>query len=193
MKDTTKYLTFIEGKRTYLRPLIESDFSGDYHQWLNDPEVNRFSQRRAFPQSENDCRAFPTYYQNNPGEGMVLAIVITDGDTHIGNIALTNLELVHRSGVLSILLGNKDEWGKGYGAEAIYSLTKHAFQVLNLNRVSAGTFNPAFGRCVEKLGWRKEGVFREQFWAAGSYHDQVNYGILRSDFQSLSDYECVVK
>lgn len=179
----TNDINYIESGRLVLRPLIESDFSLEYFRWLNDPVVNEFSQRRPFPAYFEDIRSYYEYYRKNPKEGFVLGIIAKKEKIHIGNIALVNLQPIHRCGEITILIGKRQYWNKGYGGEAIYALTKHAFLYHNLHRVFAGTFNPSFAKCVEKLGWKKEGEFRDRIWSDGRYRNQLWYGILREEFE----------
>ncbi|MFH1028995.1 MAG: GNAT family protein [Pseudomonadota bacterium] len=177
---------FIRGARIWMRPLLESDFNLKYFCWLNDPEVNRYSQRRPFPATWKSMTSYSQNLENNPHQGFVLAI-LADHE-HIGNIALVNLQLVHRCAEIAILIGDKNYWNQGLAAEAIYLVSKHAFLEMNLHRVFAGTFNPAFMRCVEKLGWVREGEFRERIWSGGRYHHQVWLGMLRSEFKIFPEY-----
>lgn len=189
MNSNIEELVFITGKRVFLRPLLESDFTVDYLKWLNDPEINEYSQRRPYPVSWEDMKKYNDYYLQHPREGFVLAVIDKNDKVHIGNVALVNIQPVHRCAETAILIGNRDYWGKGYGAECIYLLTKHGFNYLNMNKIFAGTFNPGFVSCVEKLGWRKEGEFRERIWSNGRYHDQTWMSILKSEFQILDSYE----
>ncbi len=181
-------IVFLKGRNVLLRPLEESDYTDEYLRWLNDPEVNAHSQRRPFPQSR---AAMPAYQQGLEASrsGYVLAIVERATGEHVGNVALVNLQPVHRCGEIAILVGADRARGRGIGREAVYLVTRHAFDWHNLHKVFAGTFNPAFVRCVEGLGWQKEGVFRERIWADGRYHDQVWLGLLRGEFRPLPQFE----
>jgi ribosomal-protein-alanine N-acetyltransferase len=182
-------LDYIVGRRLSLRPLVESDFNDEYLYWLNDPEVNKYSQRRPFPQDRESMRSYSEYYSKNSRRGFVLAIILRETKEHIGNIALVNVEPIHRCAEISILIGNKDYWGKGMASEAIYLLTQHGFVAMNLHKIFAGTFNPAFARCVEKLSWRQEGVFRDRIWSGGKYHNQRWFSVLRDEFEQQPRYE----
>ncbi|MGA2331266.1 MAG: GNAT family protein [Syntrophales bacterium] len=182
-------LVFIRGKRVILRPILEKDFTLEYLEWLNDPAINEFSQKRPRPSGWDDMKKYNNYYLQNPREGFVLAIIERSDNVHIGNVALVNIQPVHRCAEPTILIGNRNYWNKGYGSECIYILTKHGFTQLNLNKIFAGSFNPAFVRCVEKIGWKKEGEFRERIWSNDRYHNQVWMSILRSEFRILETYE----
>jgi ribosomal-protein-alanine N-acetyltransferase len=180
---------FIRGKRVLLRPLMDTDYTMDYLNWLNDPVINEYSQKRPFPSGWEDMKKYNDYYLQHPREGFVLAVIEKNDLAHIGNVALVNIQPVHRCAEPTILIGNPRYWNKGYGSECMYLLTKHGFIQLNLNRIFAGSFNPAFIRCVERIGWKKEGEFQERIWSSGRYHAQVWMGILRSEFRILEDYE----
>ena len=134
-------------------------------------------------------KKYNNYYSQNPREGFVLAVIEKNDNIHIGNVALVNIQPVHRCAEPTILIGNRNYWHKGYGSECIYILTKHGFTQLNLNKIFAGSFNPAFVKCVEKIGWIKEGEFRERIWSAGRYHNQVWMSMLKSEFKILDLYE----
>lgn len=179
---------FLKGRTVDLRPLELSDFTDEYLRWLNDPAVNEFSQRRPFPQSRETMADYQRSLEQSRS-GYVLAIIERETGKHVGNIALVNLQPIHRCGEIAILVGSDEARGRGIGREAIYLVTKHAFEHHNLHRVFAGTFNPAFIRCVEGLGWTKEGVFRERIWSDGKYHDQTWLGVLKGEFQTMHDFE----
>lgn len=186
----TQTLRFLEGARLRLRPVLEEDYTDEYLGWLNDPEINRWSQRRAFPSDREQMRQYGQALAARPGQGFVLAMIHKPSGAHIGNISLVNIQLVHRCAEIAILIGRGEFRGQGLGGEAIHLLAGHAFAALNMHRVFAGTFNPAFVRCVEKIGWTREGVFRERIWSHGRYHDQIWLAQLRGEFASIPALEC---
>lgn len=188
-ENRNSHLIYITGKRVILRPLLEEDFTLEYLNWLNDPFINEYSQRHPFPVSWDSMKQYNDYFLKNPGKGFVLAVIEKSKNIHIGNISLVNIQLVNRCAEIAILIGNREYWNQGYGSECIYLLTKHAFGYLNLNRIFSGSFNPSFIRSVEKLGWIKEGEFRERIWSDGRYHNQIWMAILKSEFKLLDIYE----
>ncbi|MBI4389226.1 MAG: hypothetical protein HY580_03520, partial [Nitrospinae bacterium] len=44
-----KQIVFIEGKKVYLRPVLESDDKKEYLRWLNNYKINRYSNRLSWP------------------------------------------------------------------------------------------------------------------------------------------------
>lgn len=186
-------LIFLESQNLTLRPLLESDFSVRYLNWLNEPEVNEYSQRRPYPVSWQGMRSHWEYYGANPEKGYVLAIITKDTDAFIGTISIVNIQLVNRCAEIGILIGDKEMWNRSYGSEALYTVTKHGFQFLNMHKMLAGTFNPAFAKCCEKLGWTQEGAFRERIYSGGAYHDQLWFSMLDHEFSVQPQYELEAK
>jgi RimJ/RimL family protein N-acetyltransferase len=182
-------LIFIEGRNLILRPLLDEDYSDEYLTWLNDPVTNHMSQRRPYPCDRESMRGYAKQFSANPDKGFVLAMIRKSDDVHVGNIALVNVQLVNRCAEIAILIGRIDARGQGLGGEAVYLLTRHGFEAMNLHRIFAGSFNPAFVRCVEKIGWVQEGLFRERIWSGGRYNDQIWLGQLRRDFKILPHFE----
>ena len=163
-------IPFLTGKSIYLRPVLEEDLGERYLTWLNDPEVNAYSSRRAFPSTESDMRRFLENARER--EWILLAIVVKEGDQHIGNILLGPIDWVDRAGEISVMIGDTEAWGKGYATEAISLLTEHAFTNLDLHRVFSGTINPAYRKIVcDKLGWVQEAEFKKAMWNDGKYVD----------------------
>ncbi|OGD88340.1 hypothetical protein A3D81_01135 [Candidatus Curtissbacteria bacterium RIFCSPHIGHO2_02_FULL_40_17] len=176
---------FLAGKNIYLRPLEEKDLQGNYVSWLNNEEVSRYNSHNTFPYSYSEGRKY-IKQSSKTKDKIVLAIVLTGKNLHIGNIALQNIDPVNRSGELTILLGEKDYWHKGYSKEAALLILKHGFDELNLNRIYCGTSskNIAMQKLAVSLGMIEEGRRRKAFFKDREYADIVEYGILSSEFDA---------
>jgi RimJ/RimL family protein N-acetyltransferase len=76
-------------------------------------------------------------------------------------------------------------WGHGYATEAARCLLQWAFDTLALNRVQAetDTRNTASARVLEKLGFVREGMLREDCVVNGEVSDSWVYGLLRRQWQ----------
>ena len=147
------YLAFLKGQRLYLRPLEVEDCTGPYPTWFNDEEVCRGNTHHIFPYTVEMAREYIERARASRDE-LILAIVLSESDLHIGNIALQQIHPIHRSAEFSIIIGEKDSWGKGYGTEAGFLLLDHAFSRMNLHRVGCGTFatNRAMRELARALG-----------------------------------------
>ena len=178
-------LYFSKGKNVVLRPLLSRDITDDYLSWFNDPEVSMYSRRRLFPTNEWQAKE---YLLQGQVDGAILAICNNEGK-HVGNIKFGPINWVHRSTEIMIIIGDKKEWGKGYAREAMYLIAKHLFNVLGLHRIEAGTVNPAFLTAVEKLGWKREGTFREAYFLNGRFKDIVRVSLLHHEFIERAEFE----
>ena len=165
-------MTMISGNRIYLREVQPSDAGGRYLVWMNDPEVTRFLETRFAAQTEDGIRQYIESVLRDPAY-LFLAIVLRDGDRHIGNIKMGPISRIHGSADVGLLIGEKDCWGRGYAAEAIALLTAHAFSVVGIRKLTAGCYSANVGslKAFQKAGWHVEGTRRAQYVCDGELQD----------------------
>jgi RimJ/RimL family protein N-acetyltransferase len=90
---------------------------------------------------------------------------------------------------LGIGIGEPDNRGSGFGHEAISLMLRFAFWEINLYRVQLTVFaynTPAI-TTYERLGFVREGIFREFLQRDGQRHDMVLYGLLRREWEALQN------
>jgi ribosomal-protein-alanine N-acetyltransferase len=75
-------------------------------------------------------------------------------------------------------------WNKGYCTEAAQVIIPFGFNTLQFNKLKAEHLirNPASGKVLQKLGFKKEGVLKEHFKKWGIYEHIAVYGLCRSDY-----------
>jgi RimJ/RimL family protein N-acetyltransferase len=172
---------FLIGSQIYLRP-VEIEDAPSYAQWLNDSEVRRTLNR----QNPISLRMEQDWIEStNKDEGTLsLAIVIKENDRLIGGAGLRDIDFVNRHAVFGICLGDKNEWDKGHGTEALRLLLGHAFETMNLHRISLHVLehNKRGLRCYEKVGFVREGILRQETFRAGRYWDTIVMAILREEW-----------
>jgi [ribosomal protein S5]-alanine N-acetyltransferase len=146
--------------------------SARYIGWLNDKQVVRFSRQRLQSHSEADCSRFLASFKGSPN--YFWAIVLTDGDVHIGNITV-DVEPHDRVAAVNILVGETAHWGKGYGSEAFAAACEHLLGAANMRKVYAGTMatNTPMLRLMQKSGLVEEARFRGHFFWEGQAIDKV--------------------
>jgi RimJ/RimL family protein N-acetyltransferase len=106
-------------------------------------------------------------------------------DEHIiGEISLDGVQWQHGECFIGVGIGNREDWGQGYGTDAMRIILRYAFEELNLERVSLNVFsyNQRAIRVYEKLGFKHEGVLRESLHRDHQYSDMIYLGILRSEW-----------
>jgi diamine N-acetyltransferase len=117
------------------------------------------------------------------------AIVLKKGNRVIGEAGLLRMFRPWRNTDMTIIIGEKDARGKGYGKEAGHLLLSHAFEHLGLHRVSVGVvgFNKNAIRFWKSLGFKIEGVERDEYFCDNKYSDFVMMSILENEFRKSTE------
>ena len=162
-------------EKVYLRPLEKSD-AGRCCRWINDPDIRCFVSCQpllSFSQEEK-------WLENTD----TLAIIAKNGNKHIGNIGISDINWINRRGTTGALIGEKDYWGKGYGTEAKLLLLKHAFDTLGLEKICSTVLstNPRSKAYLEKTGYQEEGCLRRHQLVNGVKVDLFIMALFREDF-----------
>jgi RimJ/RimL family protein N-acetyltransferase len=172
------------GEKTRLRR-VERDDIPTFVRWFGDPAVREFLLiNRPISKAEEE-NWFENQLKNESIE--LFAIETNDGENvHIGNIALEDINWLHRHAELGIVIGEKDYWGKGYGSDAIRTLLGFAFHEMNMHRVYLCVYedNVRGIRAYEKCGFKHEGRMREAIFRKGRYYDELRMGILCHEFNA---------
>jgi len=177
-------MSMIYGGRVRLRA-TERDDVKKFHGWVNDPEVTRYLSLYLPMSTVDEENWFDAMTKHNQSE-KTLVIEVRDGEgwKMIGNCGVFGINPVNRLGEIGIMLGEKDEWNKGYGTEAMLLLVRHCFDTLNLNRVYLQVYaeNLRARRSYEKAGFVEEGRLRETAYRLGKYDDVIIMSVLRSEW-----------
>jgi len=148
--------------RLLLRPLTRDDVSDIYVGWLNDPAVNQYLETRFAIQTLDSCLAFVDSI-NADQNSKLFGMFDLHGNSHIGNIKLGPINTQHKTGDLSLFIGDKSFWRNGLATEAICAITRWAFESLGLEKVEAGCYEENTGslRAFLKCGYSVEGYLRK--------------------------------
>jgi len=81
---------------------------------------------------------------------------------------------------------NRQYWRMGLMNEALVAMIDYTFSGLGLHRLEADTDanNTASLALLEKLGFQREGFFRERWYVNGERQDSVMLGLLKQDWYS---------
>jgi diamine N-acetyltransferase len=170
------------GETTILRPFSKDDLPY-IQKWSNDAELRKLIGEVA-PMSQADTEKW--YGEMLADEDRVwFAIVTKNGDRVIGEAGLLRMFRPWRSTNMTIIIGEKDEWGKGYGVEVGHLLLHYVFSELGFHRISIGVvrFNRMALSFWESLGFKKEGVERDAYFYDDEYSDGVMMSILENEFR----------
>ena len=157
--------------------------------WYEDAGFARlFDATPAAPKSEAELSEWLENMQKDKS-GFLFAIRPVDGQTLLGYVELDGILWSNGTAWLGLGLGERDIWGQGYGTEAALLALNFAFNELNLRRVQLTVFsyNERAIALYEKLGFVREGVFREHLQRDGRLYDMILYGLLRREWQGAGE------
>lgn len=108
-------------------------------------------------------------------------------DRYIGFVVLHSIEWNNAAGILSMGIGERDYWGKGYGSDALRLILRYGFHELNLHRIGLDVHstNARAIRAYEKAGFTHEGALREAGYRDGRRYDRLLMGILRPEWEAV--------
>ncbi len=185
-KENIVKTAFLQSERLYLRPLDADDLDRCLR-WINDPEVLQYLGRRRPTGREQETQWLANQYKSD--DQFSLAIVLKDGDRHIGNCGFNDIEYEDRKAAFGILIGEKDTWSSGYGTEATRLILTYGFRTLGLHRIALEVYsnNPRAQAAYERAGFRLEGTQRESYYCDGQYFDTYIMAILRTEWEEGAD------
>lgn len=178
---------YLKGEKISLVPFTREHLENPkYMAWMNDVKLTSqlalgdYVMPVTFEQLD-------AYYSKNglSRNGVFFAVHENKTNRFIGTAKLAHIDWLTRCGEFGRVLGDKDSQGKGYGTEIISLILDYAFNVLNLNKVAAGTHadNIAALKTYEKFNFKIEGRIRQACYTNGKLTDTVRVGILRKEWE----------
>ncbi len=167
--------------RVYLRAMEPNDYKMSI-QWRRDSEIwDMLGGTKYFVSEAYEKKWVEDVIFNS--KDIKLAICLKENDLYIGNVYMTDLNMINRSCHSHILIGNKDYWGQGYAREALLLAIDYMFSERNIQRIQANilTSNVASLKMFQKCGYQIEGTMRRAVYKANRYHDQYIMSILKDE------------
>ncbi len=174
--------SILTAQKVRLRPVEESDLT-HFRRWLADDELRKWL--GSLDKQPSVAEEFDWYSAKRQDPDTVLWSIDSTEGALLGNAEL-RISVVNRRAAVGIGIFDRDEWGKGYGTEAMRLVLDYAFGELKLNRVELATAveNVRAVRSYEKCGFVREGLLREHCLIDGQPSDSVTMAVLRSDWQA---------
>lgn len=170
----------------YLKLIEERDLEKRV-MWINDPAIQD-TLNYDIPTSLAKTKAwFQKVLQDNSRREF--SIFTIDGDEYIGFCGLFNIQVPVMKAELHCVIGNRDYQKGGFGTEAYSLLQDYGFEELGLNRIYGYQLghNAAAHRVVEKLGWKREGLLRNDLFSHGIMKDRYVVAIIRQDWEAIKN------
>jgi RimJ/RimL family protein N-acetyltransferase len=154
--------------------------------WYNDIYFLRnFDMIPAFPKNAQELSSAVNDTRRS-SDKCIFAINYTEDEKIIGITGFENILWNNGAATVYIGIGEKKYRGCGVGSEALYLTMEFGFEELNLHRIQLTVISynkPAIG-LYEKLGFKKEGTYRQFIYRDGIRYDMYLYGILRSEWET---------
>jgi RimJ/RimL family protein N-acetyltransferase len=162
----------IKGQQVILQDDRDSD-PEDYFRWFNLEEwqyydrpdqpfqpISReqFDERARKNRERYDERAKD---KSKPKPGFHIDTV--DGK-HLGWVSIYNWDQEEKSTFIGINIPEEENWGKGYGTEAVSLYLNYLFDSFDLNTIRTATWtgNKRMVRCAQKAGFTNEKITRHR-------------------------------
>ncbi|NLV11401.1 GNAT family N-acetyltransferase [Halomicrobium sp. HM KBTZ05] len=168
---------FIDGDGVELRTIEREDL--DFcRRTLNDPTV-RPGLAATDPLTSS---AEEEWYERHVVEGDDVHLLVCDDGEPVGTVGLNGVNETFGNAELGYWIA-PDYHRNGYATAAARALVDYAFTERRLHKVYANAFafNEGSQRVLQKVGFEREGVHREQAFVDGEYVDVYRYGLLAPD------------
>ncbi len=156
--------------------------------WFRDSELLRLAEADpAYMWSEKKHKERTEKQMEKDGDNNFRFSVRTLSDDRlIGEVSI-HPQWVDSDAWVGIGLGERDYWGRGFGTDAMRLIVQYGFLELNLQRVSLAlhSYNDRALKSYEKVGFKVEGVIRQDTLREGRRTDGIFMGILRDEWLAL--------
>ncbi|WP_108868270.1 GNAT family N-acetyltransferase [Aquimarina aquimarini] len=169
----------LKGEKIYLRALEPEDLDFIYSV-ENDEQVWEMSSTQT-PYSRFLIKQYLENAHKDIYEVKQLRLVISSHDhVTLGLIDLFDFDPMHNRAGVGILIVEKENRGKGYGAEALELIANYGFTHLHLHQLYANIAedNMASIKLFENRGFTKVGVKKEWNLVKDVYKDEFLYQLI---------------
>jgi len=162
-----------------------------YAGWNRDSELKRLLDFEAarLHSARASTGFFEKMIKEDSPTNHYFAIRALADDRLLGDI---NLDIINnwgsRDSFVGLGIGDRRDWGRGYGTDALKIALRFAFTEINLRRVTLTVFeyNPRAIRSYEKAGFQHEGRLRGSLLRDGKRWDILHMGILRETWMEMN-------
>ena len=115
-------------------------------------------------------------------EGITWAIIERHSNSFIGYFGFWRMISEHCRAEIGYAL-KREFWGKGYMYETINRMVRFGFDEMNLHSIEANVnpLNERSKKVLEKIGFKKEAYFHENYLFNGKFLDSIIYSLLEKD------------
>jgi len=175
----------IRGELVYLRPAERDDIDA-FVRWFADEEVTRNLAVRAPFSKAMEEQWFTGMLERQGKDAYHFVICLLADDRPIGTAGFHQVNYEDGHASFGISIGEKGEWSKGYGTDALRAICDFGFGELRLERIELDVYEPnaRARRSYEKAGFVTEGTLRQAHYSDGRFQDVVRMALLRGEWEA---------
>lgn len=181
--DLTKIPRVLDTRDLRLRPSNPTDAEGMFAM-LSDPESMKYWSDKPIKNLDAAVEVLNKDLESDAqGKSMCWAVTFPGKDKMIGKCILFQFDQTNHRAEIGYIL-NRDYWRQGLMQQSLEAVINFAFDTLKLHRIEADidTENASSLGLLEKLGFKREGLFRERWFVYGEWQDSVMLGLLKQDW-----------
>jgi RimJ/RimL family protein N-acetyltransferase len=163
----------LRGEGIGIRSFDDAGDRGRIEKWVADRRGRYFLLSRATAEPLEIAHLLAS-------ERNVLGVITLNDGQPIGLMAFLDHDQAHRKAELRKLIGESAHRGKGYGKQATELWIRHGIANLALRKIYLNTVETDLRniRLNEELGFKVEGILRNECWFDGEYHDILRMALL---------------
>jgi RimJ/RimL family protein N-acetyltransferase len=165
---------------------LEPDDAAVIASWHNDPFIRDQILSFRFPVSHVMETRFIERAINGDGITQCVAGIVDLSDkSFCGLVYLRDIDWISRHAAFGMMVGRRERQQRGIGRRALHLMLRHAFDVLNLERIYLYVvdYNFPARKLYETSGFALEGKLRQHVALEGKRYDLLVMGILRDEFE----------
>ena len=124
----------------------------------------------------------------NKEDGINWAIIEKHSNSFVGYFGFFRIIPEHCRAEIGYTL-KPEYWGKGYMYETINCMVRFGFENMKLHSIEANVnpLNERSKKVLERIGFKKEAYFRENYLFNGEFLDSIIYSLLEKDLVADSE------
>ncbi|MFI5384802.1 MAG: GNAT family N-acetyltransferase [Fimbriimonadales bacterium] len=176
-----------EGELVRLVPLDPDKHLEHAVRWMNDPEITHYLLVGDFPLTRIAERDWMEARSKSGDTDVVFAIETLTGK-HIGFSGIHGISWRNGTAVTGTMLGERSEWGKGFGLDSVATRNRYVFEVLGLRMLYSSVLagNDRSLKMLKRSGYEECGRMPGKFWKRGSYLDEILVYLDRETWRARS-------
>ncbi|MBZ2175664.1 GNAT family N-acetyltransferase [Schnuerera sp. xch1] len=184
MKFNTRNFLELKGNLIYLKKL-DKEYIGEYWESFNNCslESNIFTgTQQVFNKSDIERHLENISVDRSRVDFLIFA---KESNKIVGEVVINDIYRNNRSAGIRIIINRKEDFGKGYGSEALILALNYGFGMLNLHRIELEVFpfNQRAIHVYKKIGFKREGIKRDGAFYYNKYYDIIVMSILEEEFK----------